>query len=395
MRWIALFFLVLFLALTGFFIFFLSRFNPNDYRPYLESRLSEKLGMRVSLGNLSLTWRGGLGIEVDRISLFQSPSEPPLLNTEDVLLHFDSLNLFRFKFVLKTQVTGVRVHYRDPAKKLPLDVDLGNIELNLDQSSTGNLSFVTKLLNYNLKFKGDVFYSEKPLRFKGKIWLNRLDLSSLGAVWQWVREESGGVSGIASGEFEFAGSGEKELEIRKSLTGKGYLEVREGVIQNFNMVDSLLSRISAIPGLRDALLGSLPPAFQEVLTGRDMAFNLFHADFVIQNDELVLQALNFEAPHYIVQAQGTYAFVGNADFQGKLELLKEISDFLVHRVNELAGLNNAQGHLEIPFSYRGPISSARLLPDTGHVIKKVVLTEGAQLLERGLEALSKYAGENK
>lgn len=395
MRWLVLFLLFLFLVAAGLLVFFTARFDPNDYRPYLESRLSEKLGLHAKLGNLSFTWRGGLGVQVDGLKLEKTPLGPPLFNADRILLHVDSLNLLRLKFVLKSQIDAAHLHYREPSKRSPLDIDLGNVQIALAQSSPGNAVFETELLKYGAALKGNVFYSERPFRFQGEFRLKQLDLETLAGIWKWLGAGRGGLSGTAQGEFKFEGTGVDPAEIKKSLRGKGFAEIRDGAIRDFNLVDSLLSRITVIPGLQEALIGTMPMSFQQVLKGRDMTFESLHGEFTVEDNHVDVKTADLKARYYLVQMQGTAGFEGEVNLRGKLELLDKLTDFLVHRVNELSILNNARVHLEIPFLYRGTGSSARLLPDVGHLVHKVVVTEGAELLEKGLEALSKYMGEKK
>ncbi len=88
------------------------------------------------------------------------------------------------------------------------------------------------------------------------------------------------LSGAGSGEFEFLGVGQTEDEIMRSLSGKGSLNVGQGVISGFDL-DRLMGRGKGTGGT--TVFNSLTASFtidQGVLTNRDLLMSLenFRAD---------------------------------------------------------------------------------------------------------------------
>lgn len=81
-------------------LFFLKRFNPNDYREVLQSRLSEAFQCQVKLGELSVAWQDGLGIRMDGITLQKREREIPFLEVKSILVQVNPFNLFRQGLIL-------------------------------------------------------------------------------------------------------------------------------------------------------------------------------------------------------------------------------------------------------------------------------------------------------
>ena len=94
------FFLLVFTVLGAGLLFFLSRFEPNDYREALQSRLSETLQCQVKLGELSVAWQNGLGIRVDGVTLQKREKEIPFLEVKSILVQVNPFNLFRQGLIL-------------------------------------------------------------------------------------------------------------------------------------------------------------------------------------------------------------------------------------------------------------------------------------------------------
>ncbi|WP_170783889.1 AsmA family protein [Ruegeria lacuscaerulensis] len=141
------------------------------------------------------------------------------------------------------------------------------------------------------------------------------------------------LSGTGTGSFEFLGVGQSEDQIMRSLSGKGRVDVGQGVINGFDL-DRLMGR-----GER---------------SGGTTVFNSLAASFtidqgVLRNDDLLMSLDNFRA-----------------DGAGRVGLGERNIDYLFTPTALRA--NSGQG-LSVPVRIVGPWSNPSIKPDLSKVIE--------------------------
>lgn len=97
--WIFIILIVFLLIGAGGIIFFISRFNPNDYRPLIESKLSENLQLKVEIGRLSTNWYQGLAVKANEIKISSRKGAVPFLSIDSFFLQFNPFSLLSGKLV--------------------------------------------------------------------------------------------------------------------------------------------------------------------------------------------------------------------------------------------------------------------------------------------------------
>ncbi|WP_420584656.1 AsmA family protein [Ruegeria sp.] len=141
------------------------------------------------------------------------------------------------------------------------------------------------------------------------------------------------LSGTGSGEFEFLGVGQTEDQIMRSLSGKGSLNVGQGVISGFDL-DRLMGRANG--------------------AGGTTVFNSLTASFtmdqgVLNNNDLLMSLDNFRA-----------------DGSGQVNIGGRTIDYLFTPTALRA--NSGQG-LSVPVRIVGPWSDPSIKPDLSKVIE--------------------------
>ena len=436
LHWIIAVLLSVFLGSVVVAWFFLARLNPNDYRALIESSLSNSFGLDIRLGDLSFGWKDGFGIKVDGVEISESKEEIPFIHVETFLIRLDPPNLFRLRLVLcelrlvrpsflvikhkggaynipmglpksTSRKRGLAVllsritvedgsfHFLDGDRPLPVDVKFANIDGRIEQSVPGHLHFELRYPNPGnvFHFTGDASLLRASPNFRAKVEMSRFDLGLVSNLFRGVGKGRGGLAGAATGSFEFTTSGVNSEELKNSIQGKGSFEIQDGAILNFNVVKSVLQRITVIPGLQELLLGGLPLPFQRVLQRNDTAFRWLRGDLTVTpRGQIEINSFALKHAHYSVEAKGKSDFQGALDIQARLLLHTEISTFLIERINELARLSDAGGQLIVPFVCRGNLSSPRIRPDLVSITQNVIVTQGSKLVEKGIETLSKLLG---
>ncbi len=141
------------------------------------------------------------------------------------------------------------------------------------------------------------------------------------------------LTGAASGEFEFLGVGQTEDQIMRSLSGKGNLNVGQGVIAGFDL-DRLMGRGKGAGGTT-------------VFNSLTASFNIDQG--VLTNSDLLMSLDNFRA-----------------DGTGQVNIGAQTIDYLFTPVALRA--NSGQG-LSVPVRIVGPWSDPSIKPDLSKVIE--------------------------
>lgn len=97
---LTVFLFLVFAILGAGLLFFLNRFDPNDYRDLLQSKLSESLQCQVKLGELFVVWEGGLGIRIEGVTLQKKEREIPFFEVKTILAQVNPFNLLRQGLIL-------------------------------------------------------------------------------------------------------------------------------------------------------------------------------------------------------------------------------------------------------------------------------------------------------
>ena len=441
-RLIFLLLMILILIGGGVLAYFCLTFDPNRYRPDLETRLSELAGMSVRLENLSLGWQSGLVFKVDGIQVRKSEADVPCLTADTFLLRLDPFSLLKMQIGLSelklvrpqlllvrgrggrenwsipttysapnkskpaaegrlalllssARLEDGRLHYRDETQTPALEIELADIEAKVERQITGAIDLEAEAGKGMLKFEGKVSSLLSTPDFQGKLSVNQLDLERLTAPSEPAGEGRGYLGGTVSGNFDFQGRGTETEAILGSLDGKGNLEVKQGVLRGVNLPRLVLQRISVLPGLESAVLNSVPEEFREVFLARDTVFESIQTRVSIKQSQVHLESFLLRSEHYVIEGQGEMNLLGDLVLGARIAFLEKASQYLVERVHELSLLSNPQGQIVIPFTLRGRWPAIQVLPDVGDLARRALVGQGTRWLEEGLAALSKKKGETQ
>ncbi|MBI1815797.1 MAG: AsmA family protein [Deltaproteobacteria bacterium] len=171
-------------------------------------------------------------------------------------------------------------------------------------------------------------------------------------------------------------SGRVGSRLLESLAGRVAVEATHGTIHDFNLVDELLTKLSHLPGLAQALSHHLKPKYGRLLNATDTRFErlaatLRLADGRAETDDLTLAGEDFGA-----HAAGTVALTREVNLHGMVLMSKRFSDDVVADVKEVRYVVDDQGQLAIPFVLRGQLGQAKPKPDPAYI---------DQLIERALQ----------
>lgn len=193
------------------------------------------------------------------------------------------------------------------------------------------------------------------------------------------------INGKADADVKLSLSGKTPQEIISSLKAEIAGSLKDGVLEGLNLVQTGLGNIPMLPTLWEMVQPSLPPETQEdVKKGRTLietAEVLAHMNGMTANvdrAEIVTRDVG-------VSAKGTVQVPEALNLVIDIHFQKEITSALVHKVSDLAALQDDQGKLYIPLKLKGPMLKPKAEPDVEYLSKKLLLNRGKEALEKVID----------
>lgn len=312
-----------------------------------------------------------------------------------------------------------RFYYGDFSQQRPFEVDLRNLDARIFQTSSkspielkakGSLlhesaqdSYLelkhhldVETTDFSFVFGDDIIEIQGSLKsagehpvFNGKIDIHQLDLEE---VTPELYKQHEYLSGILTGHLEGSVQGFHPDLIKQNLKMKGYVDIRNGAFKNINFVERVLKNLTPVPAIGQMLIGQIPEELAPVIQGEDTPFEQLQSTISIANGLITAEETNLKHEDFLITAQGTYGLIDSSVyFDLRLILLERISEFLVKKIHELSAVKNRQGRIVLPFKFRGNLlKSTSVQPDLSVVTRSIVKEQGSELIQKGLEELSKY-----
>lgn len=318
----------------------------------------------------------------------------------DATLHFVdetadpvyTLDATRLDAEIRQKTPGVSFHFT-------LDTAIfGSEKKNLDAS--GNLDLAARVLELTLRygpdkvlFKGALKGVDNAPRFDGNLQISGLDMVSVIPEAYKQREH---ITGRLDAKAQMTVEGANPDMIKRSLNSQGMVEIRDGAIKNRNLIKEVFDRLSSVLAVTSALGGELPPEILEMVKGPDTPFQSMKGVYEIGAGTAKLKQFQMTHPDYRLDGRGIYGILDNrVDGSMQLTFSASISEFLIQKIHELQLLANSNGQVMIPFRYSGIFPDASVQPDLGYIASKLMQGGTDELLNRGLERLSKILGTKK
>ncbi len=208
-----------------------------------------------------------------------------------------------------------------------------------------------------------------------------------------VSPDQPNMEGVLSFELSAGGSGKVAEVILPSLSGSGHFRVEKPVMRNLNILEEVLSKLSAIPGLSSALDQRMSESLKERRARRDTPFETIDEDFVLENGVVRFRQLDAVSPDVKVSGAVNLGLDGSIQARPTIWIHEEIMAELADRVHELAYGLNSQGQLQIPLTISGTVARMSVLPDVQFLLGEIVRNKAGQLLADQLG--KKVAGSEK
>jgi len=337
-----------------------------------------------NLGSVTQGWEFGVGKILVR----------------DATIHFTDETV---EPAYRLEIEKMEVEVRQPSAQKPFHFTAGATVFNSAKrnlEAEGDLDLVSRSLDLQLRygpdkveFKGRLTVVNTLPHFDGTLEVRDLDMES---VIPAVYKKGDYVTGRLSAKAQLSFDGANPDKLKQSLKGQGTIEIREGALRNRNLIKEVFDRLSPVLAVTNALGGELPPELNEMLKDRDTPFQSLQVVCGVQSGMVKVSEFRLMHPNYQLSGQGAYGILDKR-VDGSLQLLlsQSISAYLMKKIREMELIADRNGQVMIPFRYSGIFPDASVQPDLGYIGSRLLQGGTDQLLNRGLEQLSKYLERKK
>ncbi|MBI3330655.1 MAG: AsmA family protein [Candidatus Omnitrophica bacterium] len=171
----------------------------------------------------------------------------------------------------------------------------------------------------------------------------------------------------------------------RAASGRGTVKLDDAVIANLNVLRTVFEKLAMIPGLVEQLEARLPESERAKLTATDTVLEPIDLAVTLQEGVLRFGDLRVQTDAFGLSGDGRVGLDGTVDVRSTLRIDPALSAALIRSVNELQGLANAQGELELPLAVQGQAQRLAVLPDLQYVASKLLATKAIDLLGKVLK----------
>ncbi len=188
------------------------------------------------------------------------------------------------------------------------------------------------------------------------------------------------MEGILSFEVNAGGSGKVPEVILPSISGSGNFQIENPVMRNLNVLEEILSKLSAIPGLNSALDQRMSDSLKERRARRDTPFEKIAEDFTIERGAVRFNQFDVVSPDVKISGGVNLGLDTSIQARPVIWVHEEIMAELAGRVHELAYTLNSQGQMQIPLTISGTLARMSILPDIQFLLAEIVRNKAGQML---------------
>ena len=252
------------------------------------------------------------------------------------------------------------------------------------------------VLRYGLEqvvFRGLLKVIRTMPHFEGALEIRDLEMDS---VIPEAYKKGEYVTGRLSAGANLIFDGANPDVITRSLAGHGTLEIKDGALRNRNLIQEIFDKLSPVLAITTALGGDLPPEVSEMLKGRDTPFQFLRVKYAAQGGRASVSEFRLTHPNYQLSGQGNYG-ISDKRAEGSMQLAfsRSLSGYLMRKIRELKFLSDPNGQVTIPFRCGGVFPDVSVQPDLSYIASRLLQSGADQLLNRGMERLSKVLGSPK
>lgn len=186
-------------------------------------------------------------------------------------------------------------------------------------------------------------------------------------------------------DFDAQGRGLTEQSLKQSLSGNGFLEIRDAGVRNMNLLRLVLDKLSFVPELVRKVEENLPPKYQDRIARNETLFEKVSASMHLSNAALTADEIVLSSEDVLLLARGRLDIDQNLTVEADFYIPQELSSHMTRGVDELSYLLDEEKRIHIPFKpYQGKLADFRIYPDVGDVGKTMFEKRGREELKKAI-----------
>src|SRR5713226_428457 len=249
--------------------------------------------------------------------------------------------------------------------------------------SSGNLSFRNlslQALNGTLRGTGEwEARTQNSQRLSLETHIDGVDLKSL--LTQKFPKFKDNMEGRLNLNAKLRGASKNSSSLQENLQGEGDSQVRNGLLKDFNLIELVMSKISALPGMSNLISSRLSSRYSAMFKRQDTPFDTLSATFTVEQGRVQSKDLLMVTPDYSISGDGWGGFDKTIKWNATLVMSPQFSQDLMQEHKNVRYMLDRQGRLAIPFRLEGTLPHVQAKPD----VEKLAEAIQRGLLTRGME----------
>lgn len=173
------------------------------------------------------------------------------------------------------------------------------------------------------------------------------------------------------------------VQMPQSLSGSGYLDLRDASLKGINLAGTVLKAVNNIPFLAGALYDAVPPSQRSSVESNDTPIKSLTANLTFAAGALRTPDLKAVSSIFSLEADGKVGFDSNLDLNATIIFDQTFSAHLVSNTKELKNLLDQEGRLIIPLTLQGVPPKLLVYPN----LKKLLEVGATRTLRNKAEEL--------
>ena len=193
------------------------------------------------------------------------------------------------------------------------------------------------------------------------------------------------IEGIIDGEYELAGEGFTEAKLKSALSGKGLLQVKNGLLKNINLLQEILDKLSMFPGLRDKIQATIPERYKETLAQQDTLLKKVQFDSVLEGGAFVVNPIDVEADGFSLAGQGRIGLDSQVNIATSFLIAPDLTAGMVQAVPNLEYLLNSEQQIQFPVKIAGKLPNVTPAVDVEYILRTALQNKGKEELKKVIQ----------
>lgn len=139
----------------------------------------------------------------------------------------------------------------------------------------------------------------------------------------------------------------------KSIVGDGNFEVKDAKLKDFNVLKTILDKISLIPNFSSSIAANLSEKYQAKLNSPDTAINKVSGTFTLIGGNIGIDPVNVESDEFVFSGKAQTNLEQSYAIDGAFKITAELSAIMRQALEEVAYLYDANNNISLPVHMSG------------------------------------------